>query len=185
MLTGGAGDDVLIGNGGLDVLDGGTGNNIVIPSTTAPVGNAGSLVGAVAAQANIAPRLQADGTVGSDVIGASSMSSPSMRFIATGGDLLRGGAADELLVGGPGADRFVFSGRNGTDTIADFQHGVDTIELHGYGAALDSFADLAGHITQVGADVRVDLGAKVAGAGTIMLEHTQLATMSASDFKFS
>jgi hypothetical protein len=79
----------------------------------------------------------------------------------------------------------VFSGHNGTDTIANFQHGVDTIELSGYGKALASFADLAGHISQIGADVRVDLGAKVAGAGTIMLDHTQLATISASDFKFS
>ena len=118
-------------------------------------------------------------TVGSDVIGASSMSSPSMRFIPNGG------TAGELLIGGPGADRFVFSGHNGTDTIANFQHGVDTIELSGYGKALASFADLAGHISQIGADVRVDLGAKVAGAGTIMLDHTQLATISASDFKFS
>jgi Ca2+-binding RTX toxin-like protein len=179
VLTGGAGDDVLIGNVGQDVLDGGTGNNTLIPGGPATVGHAGSFVGAVAAQADIAPRLQPGGTVGNDVISASSMFSPSMRFIPGGG------AGNELLTGGDGADSFVFSGHNGTDTIANFQHSVDTIELSGYGAALASFADLAGHISQVGADVRIDLGAKVAGAGTIMLDHTQLATISASDFKFS
>jgi Ca2+-binding RTX toxin-like protein len=32
VLSGGAGDDVLIGGGGQDVLDGGTGNNVVIQS---------------------------------------------------------------------------------------------------------------------------------------------------------
>ncbi len=179
VLIGGAGDDVLIGNGGQDVLDGGTGNNVLIPSATVPVGHVGSLVGVMAAQAEIAPRLESGSTVGSDVISASSLSLPSMRFIPSGG------AGNELLSGGNGADSFVFSGHNGTDTIANFQHGRDSIELSGYGKALASFADLAGHITQVGADVRLDLGAKVAGAGTIMLEHTQLASITASDFKFS
>jgi Ca2+-binding RTX toxin-like protein len=185
VLTGGAGDDVLIGNGGQDVLDGGTGDNVLIQGAPATVGLVGSFVGAVAAQADIAPRLQFGSTAGGDVISASSMSSPSMRFIANGGDVLHGGVADGLLIGGSGADRFVFSGHNGTDTIANFQHGLDTIELHGYGTALDNFADLAGHVTQVGADVRVDLSAKLAGAGTIMLEHTQLASITAADFKFS
>ena len=120
-----------------------------------------------------------NGLAGNDVINAATMSSPSMQFIPNGG------AANELLMGGAGADRFVFSGHNGTDTIANFQHGIDSIELSGYSAALASFADLAGHISQVGGDVQVDLGAKVAGAGTIMLEHTQLASITASDFKFS
>ncbi len=129
-----------------------------------------------------------NGLAGNDVIDASAMSSPGMRFILNGGDgndVLHGGAGNDVLIGGAGADRFAFSGDNGTDTIADFVHGVDVIELIGYGGALASFADLAGHITQVGADVQLDLGAKVAGAGMIVLQHTQLATMDVSDFKFS
>jgi Ca2+-binding RTX toxin-like protein len=128
------------------------------------------------------------GLAGNDVINASGMSSPSMRFIldgGTGNDVLHGGAGNDLLIGGAGADRFAFSGSNGTDTIADFQHGLDTIQLSGYGAALSDFSDLAGHIAQVGADVRVDIGAKIAGAGMIVLQHTELATVGASDFKFS
>ena len=90
------------------------------------------------------------GLAGNDVIDASSMSSPSMRFILDGGDgndVLHGGAGNDLLIGGAGADRFAFSGSNGTDTIADFQHGLDAIEISGYGAALASFSDLAGHIS--------------------------------------
>ena len=128
------------------------------------------------------------GLAGDDVIDASRMASPSMRFILDGGDgndVLHGGMGNDLLIGGAGADRFAFSGSNGIDTIADFQHGLDAIEISGYGAALASFSDLAGHITQVGADVQVDLGAKVAGAGMIVLQHTEVATVGASDFKFS
>ena len=72
-----------------------------------------------------------------------------MRFILDGGDgndVLHGGSGNDLLIGGAGADRFAFSGSNGTDTIADFQHGLDAIDISGYGAALASFGDLAGHI---------------------------------------
>jgi Ca2+-binding RTX toxin-like protein len=129
-----------------------------------------------------------NGLAGNDVIDASAISAPAMRFILNGGDgsdVLHGGGGDDVLAGGAGSDRFDFSGSNGTDTITDFQAGLDTIRLAGYGAALDSFADLKGHISQVGADVHVDLGAKVAGAGMIVLQNTQLAAVGASDFSFS
>jgi Ca2+-binding RTX toxin-like protein len=99
--------------------------------------------------------------------------------------VLHGSQGNDVLVGGAGSDRFDFSGLNGIDTIADFQHGLDTIRITGYGAGLDSFSDLAGHITQVGADTLVNLGAQVAGAGSIMLQNTQAAALSASDFAFS
>ena len=116
------------------------------------------------------------------------MTAPTMRFILDGGagnDMLHGSQGNDVLIGGAGSDRFAFSGPNGTDTIADFQQGLDKIVITGYGAALDSFSDLAGHIAQVGTDVQVDLGAKVAGAGTIVLQNTQLAAIGASDFKFA
>ncbi len=128
------------------------------------------------------------GLGGNDVIDASGVTSPTMQFIldgGAGGDLLHGGRGDDLLLGGAGADRFAFSGRNGTDTIAGFQHGADLIQIAGYGVALSSFSDLGGTISQVGADVHVDLGAKVAGAGTIVLQNTQLATIGATDFAFA
>ena len=128
------------------------------------------------------------GLGGNDVIDASGVASSTMQFILDGGagdDVLHGGHGDDLLLGGAGADRFVFSGLNGTDTIADFKHGTDLIQLAGYGSALSSFSDLAGTISQVGADVHVDLGAKVAGAGTVVLQNTQLATIGATDFAFA
>jgi hypothetical protein len=39
-------------------------------------------------------------------------------------------------------------------------------------------------MTQAGADVRIDLGAKVAGAGAIVLHDTQMASIAPSDFAF-
>jgi Ca2+-binding RTX toxin-like protein len=101
-----------------------------------------------------------------------------------GNDVLHGGQGSDLLTGGAGADRFEFSGFNGTDTIADFQQGLDKIDILGYGGALNKFGDLAGHISQVGADTHVDLGGAVAGAGTIVLVNTQMASLSSSDFAF-
>ena len=120
------------------------------------------------------------GLAGNDTITAAGLSAPSMQFVFDGGDgndVLHGGHGNDLLIGGAGSDRFEFSGVNGIDTIADFQHGIDQIRITGYGAALDGFSDLDGHIAQVGADVHVDLGASVAGAGMIVLQNTQLAAV--------
>jgi len=128
------------------------------------------------------------GLGGNDTIDASGVSTPAMQFIFEGGDgndVLHGSQGNDWLVGGAGSDRFQFSGINGTDTIVDFQHGHDTIRIAGYGSALDSFGDLGGHIAQVGADVHIDLGARAAGAGMIVLQNTQVAAIGATDFVFS
>lgn len=63
-----------------------------------------------------------------------------------GGDRLDGGLGADLLRGGRGADVFVFSsladsgGRQGNDRIADFERGVDQLDL----SAFDANADAAG-----------------------------------------
>ena len=46
-----------------------------------------------------------------------------------GNDTLRGRGGDDTLTGGAGADRFVFeaASANGTDTIRDFQSGLDKL----------------------------------------------------------
>lgn len=48
-----------------------------------------------------------------------------------GDDWLDGGLGDDLLYGGAGRDTFVIGRRSGTDTIADFEVGVDRIALSG------------------------------------------------------
>ncbi len=46
-----------------------------------------------------------------------------------GDDVLAGGSGGDTLTGGPGADTFVFAPQTGTDTITDFEAGVDTLEI--------------------------------------------------------
>jgi Ca2+-binding RTX toxin-like protein len=189
------------------VLDGGAGNNIVIQSALAstfarslvsassdtPVQFSGTSgddtinVGQLVAGLTGNHTVMVNGLAGNDIIDASRLPTSGLRFILNGGtgaDVLHGSAGDDTLIGGAGADRFVFSASNGTDTIADFQSGLDKILITGYGAALHSFGDLAGQVTQVGADVHIDIGAKAAGAGIIVLQNTQLASLGAADFSF-
>lgn len=93
-----------------------------------------------------------------------------------GDDWLSGGADDDVLAGGPGndglsgdqgADRFVFAGSFGDDVITDFKPG-DTIELRGFGSALDTFDKLAAFV-QPGLDLRIDLRNEPLNGGTITL----------------
>ena len=97
-----------------------------------------------------------DGGIGSDSLAGGS-----------GADRLIGGLGNDTLTAGGGADRFVFSGNNGTDRISDFVNGTDKIEIAGYGAALDAFADL--NISVVAGNTQINLSADVAGAGMIVV----------------
>jgi Ca2+-binding RTX toxin-like protein len=58
-------------------------------------------------------------------------------FGGAGNDTLVGGAGADALTGGAGADTFVIATPGEADTIADFEAGIDTIELAGaaFGAA--------------------------------------------------
>ena len=67
-----------------------------------------------------------------------------------GDDVLSGGAGDDTLTGGTGADTFVYGSARGDDTIADFEDGVDLIDMRGAGVR---FADLT--ITADGSDTLV------------------------------
>ena len=51
-----------------------------------------------------------------------------------------------MLSGDGGADRFVFSGANGADTINGFESGIDQIDLSSYGVTFDDldFTSIAG-----------------------------------------
>jgi hypothetical protein len=91
-----------------------------------------------------------------------------------GNDLLAGGFGNDLLVGGAGSDRFLLVSNLETDTIADFESGVDAIALFG---SL-TFGQL--EITQSESDTLIS----VAGTGEVLatLTGVQANVLTAADF---
>lgn len=93
-----------------------------------------------------------------------------------GNDRLAGGADNDKLTGGAGRDVFVYADGDGVDTIADFVHGTDRIDLTGV-AALTGFDQLA--LSQPNANGKITIG-----SGSLRLTGVQVATLTASDFIF-
>lgn len=91
-----------------------------------------------------------------------------------GDDVLRGFEGDDTLIGGEGSDTFTFAGGDGNDTVADFEDGLDLLDLSATGA---SFGDLA--VSQSGADTLIDFG-----TGTILLAGVNAGDIAADDFVF-
>jgi Ca2+-binding RTX toxin-like protein len=84
------------------------------------------------------------GSLFDDVLTGSSSSNVLIGL--DGNDVLNGGNGADTLVGGSGADRFVFtalanSSPAAPDTIVDFTHGVDFIDL----SAIDANTSAAGN----------------------------------------
>ena len=98
-----------------------------------------------------------------------------------GADTLNGGAGNDTLSGGSEADTFAFNAEtNASDTVSDFTHGTDVIDLTDV-----SFASLGGiaslNLTQDGSDTVAHL----TGGQTIRLTGVTAATLTESDFHFA
>ena len=169
-LEGGAADDNLLGEAGNDRVSGGDGDDALR-------GNAGN------------DRVFGDdgndtliGGGGNDVLegrnGADFMKGDG------GVDYLIGGNGIDSMFGGAGDDVFIFSHDGANDYIGDWSGGAgasDRIQLKGYGAAFDTFAEVFGAATQVGSRVIIDFG----GGDTLTLLNTQLSDLHQDDFLFS
>lgn len=92
-------------------------------------------------------------------------------FGGDGDDVLIGSYGQDTLTGGAGADRFVFSFGDGANTIADFQDGLDRIDLSNYGQSYSS-------IVQLAAGAKVIFG----DGGYVILTGVQVSSLSAADF---
>jgi Ca2+-binding RTX toxin-like protein len=93
-----------------------------------------------------------------------------------GDDRLHGGAGHDTLTGGSGRDTFVFEKRGGHDTVTDFRHGHDRIDVSKL-AGVDGLADLAR--MQAGHDTLIWHGSDV-----LVLKGVSAADLDQSDFIF-
>ncbi|MDP3869255.1 family 16 glycosylhydrolase [Phenylobacterium sp.] len=93
-----------------------------------------------------------------------------------GSQQLYGGGGQDILIGGAGSDVFVVVKGEGGDVIQDFSPGEDVIRLTG---GYTSFGQVQAHLTQVGGDVKLDLG----GGDGLMLRNLTVSQLSAQDFE--
>jgi serralysin len=142
-ILGLTGDDTLIGGDGNNVLDGSGGNDLLI------AGNGDNML---------------FGGAGNDTL-----------IGGNGNDTLNGGTGDDVLVGGRGADQFVFNAGFGNDVIANFKNG-DHIQ---FGDNLfESPEAVLMASQQVGEDTAI-----TAGNNTVTLHGVQLSSLHADDFQ--
>ena len=108
----------------------------------------------------------------------------------SGNDLLVGGEGNDFMTGGAGRDNFVFAEHSGRDTISDFTHGEDKIDIQ-FGAPFDSASFeswRSDHGQQIGTDALIHLDVTHGDFGgaadhdTILLKNVLLGNLAASDF---
>ena len=137
------------------------------------------------------------GNTGNDTLDASQTTDTIFLFGAGGDDLLLGGAGDDTLsggegddtliggagndwlIGGDGADQFVFRPGFGRDVIADFEPGIDVINLAAF-AELQGFADL--QISQFRADTVIRTS--VDSFDLLILANIDMTRLTSEDFIF-
>ncbi|MCV9962034.1 family 16 glycosylhydrolase [Pararhizobium sp. BT-229] len=97
---------------------------------------------------------------------------------ASGRQTLDGLDGNDVLIGGAGADSFIFTKGNGSDLVVDF--GTDDIvRLNDY--SLTSFDQLLDNVTQEGANLRLDLG----DGESLVFADTTVSELSAGQFELS
>ncbi|MDI7861320.1 hypothetical protein MRS76_05070 [Rhizobiaceae bacterium n13] len=171
-LLGLAGADTIMGGYGIDTILGGVGNDKLFGGYGADRiegGNGGDLLNGGNGEDKLFGGLRADklyGGAGNDGV-----------YGGEGTDTLDGGAGNDLLQGGVGGDQFVFKTGYGIDRIADFQDGIDKVNLKGV-SSIANFADLQEHMAQVGASVEIDFD----GGDVLKIADTTIAELDKGDF---
>jgi len=147
-LWGQNGNDWLYGQKGDDKLYGGNGNDILVGGEGRDI-----LVG----------------SAGNDKLWA-----------GAGADRLTGGTGDDFLFGGGGSDVFVFNTFNSgeVDTIADFQDGVDMIEMSGVSGGFSALS-----ISEVTVE-SVDYVQVLYNGQTILISGVDITNLTEADFSF-
>lgn len=189
LIEGGTGDDVSWAGDGDDSVGGGEGDNTLgggLGNDTITSGSGhDTIYGGVGTGADSVSSGAGNDTIytggGSDTIRASAGN--DLMFNGAGSDDVDGGAGEDTLWGGPGddtltgggdADSFRFTVGNGTDTITDFEVGVDEVAFSETGLA---FEDLVFTDTAPGVEVSY-------GADTVVFSGLTSADLGAGDFIF-
>jgi len=90
---------------------------------------------------------------------------------------LYGGGGQDVLIGGAGADTFIVVKGQGNDVVQDFSAADgDVVRLS---AGYVSFAQVQAHMTQAGADVKLDLG----GADGLIFRNATVGGFTAANFQ--
>lgn len=173
-VIGGAGADGIWGDAGHDVISGNKGNDTVVAGAgndTLSGGAGNDSIWGMGGKDNISGGRGADllvGNAGKDrVLG---QGGNDTLYGSAGRDALIGGKGDDFLTGGKHADKFIFAGRAGNDTITDFSD--DDILVFRKNA--EGASDIS--VQQQGTDVLIDYG-----KGTILLWDIAVDDISLDD----
>ncbi|NEQ69383.1 MAG: calcium-binding protein, partial [Symploca sp. SIO2D2] len=160
QINGLAGSDILFGNDGDDNIDGDEGNDILFGGNglDSLTGGAGSDI-----LYGNDDNDELLGGIGNDIL-----------YGGAGDDLLNGGAGTDGLYGNAGNDTFVLAAGMGTDTIYNFEDGVDSLQLEGS----ISFGQL--EIVQSGNSTRINL--LDTGETLAILTETDAGLITEADF---
>lgn len=177
-VSGGSGNDKVTDSWGTDVLSGDDGDDVIRSFEGGDTINGGSGSDTIY------------GSRGNDVIYGGDdndvIYGDTFVFASRGADELSGGNGDDVLQGGFGADTFIFnSGETGNNRIeridtegADFEVGIDKIELRGFGETLTSDNILQQwQETEAGAKLTV-------GDMSLLLTGVSADDLSVNDFVF-
>jgi len=115
---------------------------------------------------------------GSADINATGNASANVIHGNKGDNILDGKTGADHLTGSGGADTFVFKTGYGKDTITDFAHGVDHINLSGL-TGIQGFADLKSHIEVSGDNLVIHVG-----TDTLTLDGVHKGDLTSADIIF-
>jgi Ca2+-binding RTX toxin-like protein len=142
IIAGGEGDDTIGGGSGSDILDGGKGNDILYGGDGDDLmrggenddilyGGLGNDILGGGKGADILHGKEGDdllkGGLGNDIL-YGGLGNDILRG-SYGNDTIIGNEGDDILWGGDGQDTFVFSDTSGSDTIRNFEIGLDMLNI--------------------------------------------------------
>ncbi len=172
------GDDTVQGGGGADTLDGGAGVD------TADYSDASDSVTVRLWNGTGTGNIAAGDTLANfeNIIG----SSFNDALVGANGanNVLSGGAGNDFLAGLTGDDTFIFASSDDIDTIDDFTPGMgtdDVIALSGFGASFDTFTEVFNAATESGGNTTIDFGS----GDMLILTGVAKADLHQDDFLFA